>query len=184
MTSHWCERITQWKHLSVSGVRIFMFDRSCFLLSLLVLMQIVHKNQPWVSVGPTPHLEIHLQSNACTTVKKGGCTPSGPLQKLFLPPAGGLRITPRIPSLLSWRTVAPSRIRTDWGSAASCPRLPVTCPVLRKRDCAVGQSKHLLSLPRQPSELVIYSSSCGAAPLKKLIYVGWQTGHWLQNCLM
>ena len=90
------------------------------------------------------------------------------LQKLFLPPAGGLRITLRIPSLLSWCTVAPSRIRTDWGSAASCPRLPVTCPVLRKRDCAVGQSKHLLSLPRQPSELVIYSSSCGAALFKKI----------------
>ena len=94
------------------------------------------------------------------------------LQKLFLPPAGELRITPRIPSLLSWCTITPSHIRTDWGSAASCPQLPVTCPVLCKRDCAVGQSKHLLSLPRQPSELVIYPSSCGAALFKKITLVG------------
>lgn len=98
------------------------------------------------------------------------------LQKPFLPPAGELRINPKNP-LCSPDVLSPSHIRTDWGSAASCPQLPVTCPVLRKRDCAVDKASTFLSLPRQPSELVIYSSSRGAALFKKINLCWLATSH-------
>lgn len=150
--------------LSVSGVRIFMFDRSCFLLSLLVLMQIVHRNQPWVSVGAIPHLEIQLQSNACTTVKNGAA-PSGPLYRnCSFPQQGELRITPRIPLCSpDVPRLPPPHIRTDWGSAASCPQLPVICPVLVKETVQWDKAS-TFSPSQDNSELVIYSGAPWGSP--------------------